>query len=448
MTDLAPDELAARMIHRRAVQAVIWGMPAVNYDLMLQAMIRETQGGPNQIVYWSRLPDWKNQTLTPNPDAIYIMPFFDTREGPVVLEIPPADGGSITGSIDDCWQTAVEDVGPAGVDKGKGGKYLLLPPGYEGEVPGGYLAMPCETYQSYALLRSILKSGSDADIAAAVDYARQIRVYPLSAAAAPQPSVWRDAVDVVFDATIPYDIRFFQSLHRMVQVEPWIDRDRVMIDMLATIGIEKGKPFAPDARTKDLLEDAAREAHAYQTLHYADAFAAPFAQGARWAMPASPALIENLQQGYANLDAYPVDARGLAYSYAFFSAKHLGAGQYYLMTISDKDGQPFHGDQTYRLHVPPKAPVKQYWSATVYDRETHAFVRGQPYASRSSQNPVLRKAADGSVDVFVGPPAPAGQDSNGVPTDPKGDFEVLFRIYGPEPAFFQKAWTLPDIERI
>ena len=134
--DFTPLQLADRMLHRRAVEAVVWGMAAVNTDLMYQAMVRETGGGWNQIVYWSRLLDWKNQTLTPNPDAIYIMPFFNTVEtGPVVIEIPPADEGSITGTIMDCWQSPLEDVGPAGRDAGKGGKYLVTPPGYADACP-------------------------------------------------------------------------------------------------------------------------------------------------------------------------------------------------------------------------------------------------------------------------------------------------------------------------
>ena len=142
------DDLARRTVERRAVEAVIWGTPAVNFDIMYQAMVRDAKSGDgsNKIVYWSRLFDWKNQTLTPNPDSIYFMAFFNTKDvGPVVLEIPPADEGSITGSIDDCWQTAIEDVGPAGLDKGKGGKYLILPPGYKEQVPSGYFALQSYT---------------------------------------------------------------------------------------------------------------------------------------------------------------------------------------------------------------------------------------------------------------------------------------------------------------
>ncbi len=135
----------------RAFESVVWGMAAVNFDLMYEAMVRETGGAFNQIVYWSGLPDWKNQTLTPNPDSIYLMPFIDTKEGPVVLEIPPADDGSITGTVMDCWQCPIEDVGPAGVDKGAGGKYVILPPGYTDALSEGYIAMPSDTYSVYAL---------------------------------------------------------------------------------------------------------------------------------------------------------------------------------------------------------------------------------------------------------------------------------------------------------
>jgi hypothetical protein len=131
-----PEALQQRNVERRAIEALIWGMPAVSFQLMLDAF-KTIGGGPNEIVYWSKPVNWKDQTLTPNPDTIYFTPFYDTRSGPVVLEIPAAGGGSITGGMDDGWQIALEDVGPAGVDKGKGGKYLILPPGYKDKVPDG-----------------------------------------------------------------------------------------------------------------------------------------------------------------------------------------------------------------------------------------------------------------------------------------------------------------------
>jgi hypothetical protein len=202
------DDLARRAIERRAIEAINWGMPAVNFDLMLQAMITSAKGKPNQIVYWSRLQNWKIQTLTPNPDVIYLKPFFNTKDvGPMVLEIPPAGDGSITGTIMDAWQSALEDVGPAGADKGKGGKYLMLPPVFKEKVPAGYIVLPSMTYQGYALLRSNVASGNDADVAKAIAYAKRIKFYPLLQAA--KPTTFVDAADVVYDATIPYDVRFF-----------------------------------------------------------------------------------------------------------------------------------------------------------------------------------------------------------------------------------------------
>jgi hypothetical protein len=447
--NFSSQDLARRTVERRAVEAVIWGMPAVNYDLMYQAAVREAKGAFNQIVYWSRLPDWKIQTLTPNPDAIYLTPFINTKDvGPVVLEIPPADEGSITGTVMDVWQSALEDVGPAGVDKGKGGKYLILPPGYKTKVPAGYIPLQSDTYRGYALLRSIPKSGSEADVAKAVAYGKRIRLYPLSQAAKPPATTFVDVVDIVYDSTIPYDLRYFESLDRIVQAEPWLERDKAMIDQLKSIGIEKGKPFNPDPRMQGVLNDAAREARAWLVARYEASFSAPYYEGGHWALPGSPELLEGQATFFAKPDVYPVDVRGVTFSYAYFTPKHLGAGSSYLLAIADKDGQLLDGRTSYRLTVPANVPVRQYWSATVYDRATHAPIRNARWPSRSSQTPGLQKNADGSVDVYFAPEAPAGKESNWVPTTTDGGFEVLFRFYGPEKPLFEKTWKLPDMERI
>jgi len=436
-----------RMIERRAVEAVIWGMPAVNYDLMLQAAIHNGVR-PNQIAYWSRLSSWKNQTLTPNPDALYFMPFYNVKDGPVVLEIPPAGDGTIVGSVDDCWQTALEDVGPAGADKGKGGKYLILPPDMRFKMPAGYIPLQSSTYQGYALLRSILKTGSDADIANAVAYGKRIKMYPLSQESSHPETKFVDVIDDMFDATIPYDPSFFESLNRIVQAEPWLERDKAMIDQLKSLGIEKGKPYQPEAAGHEALEEGIDEAHRFLDAGYQKVFVPPFNEGTHWALPVSQELVKAISDNYTQPDVYPVDARGIAYSIGFFSAKHLGAGQFYLMEIVSKDAKQFDGGENYRLTVPPNAPVNQYWSATVYDRATHALIKNMSRASRSSQNPELQKNADGSVDVYFGPKAPKGKESNWIPTEPKGHFEVLFRFYGPEKSLFDKTWKLPDIERV
>ena len=324
-----------------------------------------------------------------------------------------------------------------------------MPPGYKDKLPYGYIPMQSATYTGFAILRSNLKSGSEEDIAKAVSYGKEgIKVYPLSQAANPPETKYVDLIDTEFDSTIPYDLRFFEMLDRFVQREPWLERDKVMIGALKTIGIEKGKPFAPDSKTKAILEDAIAEAHAYLDTRYKTIFDPPFNEGKHWALPAAPGVGEGMMTNFADPNEYAVEGRGLAYSYAYFSAKHLGAGQYYLMTIVDKDGEPLDGANTYRLNVPANPPVKLYWSATAYDRDTHALIRDVKWPSRSSNTPGLQKNDDGSMDVYFGPKAPEGKESNWVPTNAKRGFEVLFRLYGPEKDFFDKKWVLPDIEKM
>ncbi len=362
-------ELTHRLIERRAIEAVIWGMPAVNYDLMLQEMLITTPAKQNEIVYRSRPVDWHNQTLTPNPDAIYFMVFFNTADGPLVIDVPPANGSSFAANIDNIWQMPLEDAGPNGADKGAGGKYLILPPGYKEKALDGYIALQSDTVGGYALLRSNLTSHSAADVAKAVAYGKRLKVYPLSKANDPGETKFTDAKDVLYDSTIPYDVRFFRSLDRIVQTEPWLARDKAMIDPLKTIGIEKGKTFNPDARTIEILNAAAIEARDWLDQKL-DAGFPPFFPNARWAVPAFPELVEAGSSAYAETDIYPIDARALTYSIGYIGIKRLGTAQFYLLEGKDKDGRPLEGSHTYRLAVPANVPTKQYWSATVYDRHT------------------------------------------------------------------------------
>jgi hypothetical protein len=246
------------------------------------------------------------------------MPFINTRDvGPVVLEIPPADEGAINGSVMNYWQAAIEDIGPAGVDEGKGGRFLILPPGYQDQVPDGYIPMPSDTYQDFALLRSVLQGGGDADVAQAVAYAERIQLYPLSRAASPPPTTFTDASQVVFDATIPYDLRFFQALDQMVPAEPWLDRDWVMIDQLRK---STGRSF-----------------------------------------------------------------------------------------------------QVPNATVPPGAPVTQYWSATVYDRRTHTFIRNAPGSAGRPRAPDSRPTPMGgsrSCSASMAPRSRCSTRPGGSPTSP------------------------------
>ncbi|HEY0723057.1 MAG TPA: DUF1254 domain-containing protein, partial [Pyrinomonadaceae bacterium] len=400
------------------------------------------------VIYWGRPLDSKNQTLTPNPDALYFIAFYNTKDGPIVLDLPPADAsGSFNANIVTVWQMPLEDAGRLGIDKGQGVKLLILPPGYNGTPPKGYAVRQSDTFGGYMLFRANLKSHSAADVDA-IAYGKRMKIYPLAQAANPPPTVFTDVKDVDFDSTIRYDASFFTNLDRMVQNEPWLQRDRAIIDQLKTLGIEKGKPFAPNDATKTLLASAAREAHAFLEAKYDAGLPPFFSATSRWTAPAPPDLIKVMQDGYADVNVYPVDERGMVYSYAFIGLKRLGAGQFYLISIRDKDGDPFDGAKTYRLNVPPNVPVDQYWSVTAYDRDTHALIKNMPRASRSSQIPEIQKNADGSIDVYFGPKAPTGKESNWVPTDPARKFELMARFYGPKKEFFDKVWKLSDAEKV
>jgi hypothetical protein len=438
-----------RLVRSRAVEAAIWGMPAVNYDLMLQEMLTKTLGKVNQVIYWGKPLDWKNQTLTPNPDTLYFMTFLNTKDvGPVVIEIPPADSsGSLNANIVNVWQQPLEDGGLLGVDKGAGVKLVMLPPDYKGQVPAGYEALQPRTWGSYALIRSNLKSHGETDVASSVAYAKRLKVYPLSQASNPPPTVFTDVKDVLFDTTIRYDESFFVNLDRMVQSEPWLGRDRAMIDQLRSIGIEKGKPFAPDAKTKQAMKDAIEDAHAWMAAKY-DAAPPVFFEGTHWTFPTHPEMLKAASEDFEGTNDYPVDWRGITYHYAYIGIKHLGAGQFYLINIKDKDGADYDGAKTYRLHVPPGVPIEQYWSLTAYDRDTHALIKNVDRASRASNSPEVKKNADGSVDLYVGAKAPAGQESNWIPTDPARKFEFMFRLYGPKKEFFERTWKLTDVEKV
>jgi len=350
-------------IERNAVQAAVWGIPVVNYDLMRQEMLEKTPGKVGQVIYWGRPLDWMNQTLTPNPDALYFMVFFSTKDGPVVLDLPPAEEkASFNGNIVTAWQLPLEDAGLLGYDKGKGGKFVVLPPGYTDKLPDGFIPLRSEVYGGYMLFRSNLASHGDADVQASIGYGKKLKIYPLSAAANPPETVFSDVKDVLFDSTIRWDASFFDNLNRVVQEEPWISRDRVMIDQLKSIGIEKGKPFEPDRHTKSLLTKGIKEAETLLEAKYDAGLPPFFSEKSRWTFPAYPDLMKAMQSDFAEQDAYPVDHRGVAYSYAYIGIKRLGAGQFYAISIRDKDGNAFDGGKTYRLHVPGNVPVQQYWA--------------------------------------------------------------------------------------
>jgi hypothetical protein len=446
---LTPGELAARTVHRRGVDAVIWGQPTVSFDAMRQAYFRDAKAKYNDVIWWPKGAGWKNQSLTVNTSVRYIYFFFNSKnDGPVVLELPGAVGGDgFFGTITDAWFVPLVDIGGDGEDKGKGGKYLVLPPDYKGEVPSGYIPVRPRTYNTYTLVRSILATDSEEDVRKGDALVKQIKLYPLSQAANPPQQRFVDMTDVLYDGLAHYDASFYTSLARMLNEEPVQSRDLEMMGMLLPLGIEKGKNFKPDTTMTTALNSAAQEAQAYLVDGLARSSTDRFWPDRKWVIPTPPIGVTTLFK-WEEANDFDVDSRGIALASFFGPTASLGKGSFYLASFVDASGQPLQGENTYRLRVPANAPVGEFWALTVYDKETAALFRESTRLTLGSLDKGVRKNADGSVDIYIGPTAPSGQESNWLYTPRGKGWWPWFRFYGPEQALFDKTWKLPDIERM
>jgi hypothetical protein len=440
------EDLIKRATGGRAVDAAIWGMPIVGFDVMRQAFFRDAKATYGDIMFWSKPGGWKLQCLTPNTSVRYVFSCINSQVGPVVVEIPATADAALNGTIIDAWQVPLTDVGIAGADEGKGGKYLLLPPDYQGEVPPGYIAVPMKTYNGFVGLRVIIKSEDEASVRGALAYLRLIRIYPLSKSAAPPQSNFVDMADTLWDAVARFNDGFYTSMARMVSEEPVQPRDAEMTGMLRMLGIEKGKEFKPDEPTRALLNSAAQEAQAW-FMERLVTYGSHYWPDGKWDVPAPPIGPKSGFTWKAD-GILDVDARGIAFFSFFCPPKKLGTGQFYLVTFIDGKGQRLRGRETYRLRVPRDTPVSQFWSVTVYEHATCALIRNVARPSIDSYDKKASKNADGSIDIYFGPKAPNGMEANWVPTVAGKDWFPYFRFYGPQQPLFTKTWKLPDIEKM
>jgi hypothetical protein len=445
VADFSAEELARRTVERRAVEAVIWGMPLVNTDAMRQAYFRDVGAKYNDICYFSKPADWRFQVTTPNASTNYVYFNFNLKDGPVVVEIPAAVGAGLLGSMVDAWDAPMADIGPAGEDQGKGGKYLLLPPDFKGEQPTGYFTLRFSTYNGYSLFRAIRVGGTEANVTAALALVKKLRVYRLAARTNPPQERFIDIHGKTFDGIANFGERFFESLNRMVQEEPIQLRDLAMMGMLKSIGIEKGKKFEPDAATRRLFSAAGQEGQA-QMVEWLTSYSQPWWTDRKW----SPADSRGIKTGFTfqTPEALDVDARGFANFAAFAMPKKTGESLVYLFTFRGSRGERLSGDRNYALRVPANVPAKQYWSVIVYDVLTCALVRESPSITLDSYNQTMKRNADGSVDIYFGPQAPGGKEANWLYTAPGRTFFPAMRFYDPDKPLFDKTWKLPDVERI
>jgi hypothetical protein len=352
----SPDELARRTVERRAVEAAIWGMPLVSVEAMRQAFF---QAGAKygDVLYFSKPADWRFQTTTPNASSLYVYLNFNSKDGPVVLDFPAAVGAGLFGSIVDAWEGPLADVGPEGDDAGKGGRYLLLPPGFTSDVPTGYIPLKMATYNGYALFRAIPATSSAADLDKAIGLVKQMRLYPLAQAANPPNSNYIDISGKTFEGIAAFNDTFYDRLAKMIDEEPVQTRDLVAMAQLRSIGIEKGKAFSPDQATRDILKRAVAEAHV--DFMQASTNIEPWWPGTHWGLSISAGPKTGFT--YLDGDRYSIDERGQTFFLAYAAPKKLGAATLYTAAFVDARAQPLMGSSSYRLHVPANVPAKQYW---------------------------------------------------------------------------------------
>ena len=447
-TDGLPDEATVQKVYdnldrQRGVEVFLNTMPGASINAIRDGL--RGQGVDNQtLVIFQDLMDSKSLFLTPNTETVYLLGWLDLKDGPMVVETSP----DILGIVDDHWFRYVADLGNAGPDKGKGGKYLFVPPGYKGEIPDGYFVYHTPTYGNWIVGRGFLVDG---DPKPAVESFKETwRQYPLTKASNPPETKFIDVSGVHFNTIHPNDFQFYEDVNTIVQEEPSEAQEPELLGQLMAIGIEKGKPFAPDARMKKILTDAVAIGNATaRAIEFRarkkDVFYYP---DKAWFAPGNPdGSYLWLHNGARNLNARTRMFYGYTGVTPAMFLKMVGKGSQYAIAAVDADKNYFDGSKTYKLHLPPNVPAKTFWSVVLYDTQTRSELQtDQRLPSIGSEKPNVKKNADGSYDVYFGPKPLVGHENNWVQTVPGKSWWVILRLYGALEPWFDKTWQPDDIE--
>lgn len=438
-----------QMYLRKAIETAHWSMPWNNYSAMEEGFKKALGSMRNDVVYYSKPQDWRTVITTPNNTTLYILSFWDTNiDGPVVVEVPSTtEKAGLFGTLMDSWQRPLVDVGGLGHDKGKGAKYLVLPPEYQGSIPQGYVPIKSITNKGYYLFRVLLKGFSQENLAAGNAFIQGFHVYPLSQAASNPKSKHHDAYGKSIYAVSEFSDKYFDYLNKMLQAEVVEERDMAARGMAEAIGIVKGRPFNPTSHQRELLNQAAKQVQDENkyTLNHPPV---KYWEGSTWAFLLDPAIVTETDFTWQYKSYLHYRYRSELYYSAFSSVKKFGKATMYLLNGSDSKGNLLKGENNYILHLPPNPPVNRFWSSLNYDLNTAGFIENTPKAGVSSLDPGVMKNEDGSIDLYLGPKAPPGKEANWSPTVVGVDYFLLFRFYGPTENAFNNSWKLSDIEPV
>ena len=441
--------LKEKLTYSRAVESIIWSMPLMNFKAMRDGHKEDAGVGYNVVAYNSKVQDWRLQITTPNNTTPYVMAFWNVEDGPIVIEIPPTEKDvGLFGVIMDSWQRPLEDVGAKGKDQGLGGKYLIMPPQYRGTLPiGGYIPLHKKTNLGYFLLRPLISDTSDENLKKAEAFVKKIEIYPLAQADNPPKTKHIDTYGKNLNALPEFDASFFEELHNIIQEEVTLEQDLAIMGLLDAIGIRKGTEYKPDEKMLSVFDRAAKDTLQYLIEQFHNVSNVKFYDDRQWTTIAPPGRLET-DYSWVFPTYIALEDRGAYFQPIFSSVKTFGAATFYLSNAKDNDGNWLEGGNTYKFTVPANAPVKNFWSVIAYDLETGAFIPEMARDGIASSTKGLQGNEDGSVDIFFGPKAPKGKESNYVPTADGKKYFLLFRFYGPEPAVYDKSWKLNDFELI
>ena len=472
---------------QRGVEAFLNGLRGVSIYAARQG-IRDAGVKDNEgVLIFSGLMDSKSLFLTANADTVYFLSNIDLSKGPMVVETPP----ETLGLFDDLWFRWVIDFGAPGPDRGLGGKYLLLPPGYQGPLPEGGYFIGRPTTNSVALLGRAFLVNNDPK-PAVESIKRTLRIYPYVPGsfgtsiasfvrgksplakldAPPPPLTVVEGTGLSMNTIPPNDFSYYEMLDALVQEQPAESIQPEIGGQFAAIGIVKGKKFEPDARMKKILTDAVAIGNAAgRTV----AFTPRESEGFGYYSPTSKWLNPLFISGYNFLRPPPDITKEGVKPYPYTGARTLDAraaffyvatgvtpamimrlpeiGSQYLFGIDDSSGEPFDGGKTYKVTLPPNIPAAKFWSFTVYDNQTRSMLQtAQPFPRAGSQSfpsPAAEANADGSTTVYFGPKKPDGvNDGNFILTLPGKGWFVILRLYSPLEPFFTKAWKPSEIEKV
>ncbi len=444
-TDATVDKLYDNLDRMRAVQVFLDNVGALSVYSVIAGNAAIGLSQPNQIAVAEKLLDSHSLYLTGNTSTMYSIGHLDLGAyGPTVVEVPPG----MLGMLDDAWMRYVGDFGVAGPDRGKGGKYLVLPPGYTGAVPDGYFVLKPPTYVNWFFMRGSIADGLAPALKNVKDH---LKVYPLKSASNPPATEFVNITGKSYNTVAPSDFSYFVALDKIIQREPIDALGSESRGSLAAIGIVKGKSFNPDARMRRLLMEAAAigDATARAALY------SPREKGyfiypdsdSSWVMGFANKNVFFETDGARNLDARTSFYFGYTGVTPAMAVTHPGAGSDYAIAFKDSGKKAFDGSKTYKLHLPPKVPVNNFWAVTIYDTQTRSMLQtSQPFPSVGSQSKGFQKNADGSYDVYFAAKAPAGKEGNWLQTIPGKSWFAILRMYGPLQPWIDKTWRPSEIE--